>query len=138
MISPPLVEKFKTGNEKPNLLLCRSSIVWSIFLSFFSQTLLLPDNCLDWFRQFAVDFKGPLLCLRQFLTIESFSKMMTNTFYFMLKFLFVVEIFKLLYWLFGYVGKPLDQKTMVNSKIYDFTGWTTNNQNTQITQYLKN
>ena len=50
------------------------------------------------------------------------SKMMKNTaFYFMLKALFVFEIFTFLSWLFGYVEKWLDKKAVVNFKIYDFT-----------------
>ena len=41
-------------------------------------------------------FKGPLSGLRQFLTNESSLKMMTNALYFMLKALFVLEIFAFL------------------------------------------
>ena len=37
--------------------------------------------------------------------IESPLKMMKNAFYFILKTLFVLKIFKFLSWLFGYVGK---------------------------------
>ena len=55
--------------------------------------------------------------------------MMKNAFYFMLKALFVLEIFTFLSWLFGYVEKRLDKKAMVNFKIYDVTDWTTNNYN---------
>ena len=85
-------------------------------------------------------FKGSLSGLRQFLTIfifESPSKMIENAFYFMLKALFVLEIFTHLSYLFGYVEKRLDKKAMVNFKIYYVTEWTTNNYNTHITQYLK-
>ena len=63
--------------------------------------------------------------------------MLKNTFYFMLKALFVLEIFTYLSWLFGYVEKGLDKKAIVNFKIYDVTDWTTNNYNTLIAQYLK-
>ena len=38
--------------------------------------------------------KGPLLGLRQFLTTESPLNMMKNNFYFILKALFVLKIFK--------------------------------------------
>ena len=62
---------------------------------------------------------------------------MKNAFYFVLKALSFSEIFTLLSWLFGYVEKQLDEKVMVNFKIYDVTDWTTNNHNTRITQYLK-
>ena len=36
-------------------------------------------------------FKGPLLGLRQFLTIENSLKVMKNAFYFILKALFILE-----------------------------------------------
>ena len=63
--------------------------------------------------------------------------MMKNTFYFMLKALFVVEIFTFLSWLFGYLEKRLDKKAMFNFKIYDVKNWATSNYNTDIVQYLK-
>ena len=50
---------------------------------------------------------------------------MKNAFYFMLKALFVLEIFTL----FGYAEKRLDKKDDVNFKIYDVTDWATNNYN---------
>ena len=54
---------------------------------------------------------------------------MKNVFYFMLKALFVFEIFAFLSLLFGYVGKRLDEKAKVNFKIYDLSDRTTNNFN---------
>ena len=63
--------------------------------------------------------------------------MMKNTFYFMLKALFVIEIFTFLSWLFGYLEKRLDKKGMFNFKIYDVKNWATSNYNTDIVQYLK-
>ena len=54
--------------------------------------------------------------------------MMKNTFYFILKALFVLKIFKFLYSLFGHVEKRLDLKDKVNFKIYDVTGRLTNKQ----------
>ena len=63
--------------------------------------------------------------------------MMKNAFYFMLKAFSVLVIFKFLSWLFGYVEKPLDKKTMVNFKVYEVTNWTANDYNTHIAQYLK-
>ena len=63
--------------------------------------------------------KGPLSGLKLFLTTESLLKM--------LKALFVLEIFTFLPCLFGYVEKRLGKKVKVNSKIYDFTDWATNN-----------
>ena len=81
--------------------------------------------------------KGPMPCLRQFLTNENPLKMMKNAFYFMLKALFVLGIIAFLSWLFGYAEKRLDMKTTVNFKTRDVTDWTTDNYNTHITQYLK-
>ena len=46
---------------------------------------------------------------------------MDKAFYFMLKALFVPEIFRFLYWNFGYVEKRFDKKVVVNFKIYDVT-----------------
>ena len=64
--------------------------------------------------------------------------MMKNAFCFILKALFILEIFTFLrYLLFGYVEKRLDKKAMVNFKIYDVTDWATNNYNIHITQYVK-
>ena len=62
---------------------------------------------------------------------------MKNAFYFMLKALFVLELFKFLPWLFGYMEKKLSKKANVNSKIFDATDRTINNYNTHIDQYLK-
>ena len=55
----------------------------------------------------------------------------------MLKALFVLKIFKLLFWLVGSAGKRLDQTPKVNFKVYDVTDWETNNYNIYIAQYLK-
>ena len=63
--------------------------------------------------------------------------MMKNAFYFMLKVLFVIEIFKFLSSFFGYVEKRPNKKAKVSFKVYDFSGWITNNYNTCIFQYLK-
>ena len=51
----------------------------------------------------------------------------------MLKALSILEIYTFLSWSFGYLGKQLHKKAMVNFKIYDVAYWTTNNYNT----YLK-
>ena len=51
------------------------------------------------------NFKGALKGLRQFLIIESPLKMIKNAFYFQLKALFVLKIFKIFSCLFGYVEK---------------------------------
>ena len=64
-------------------------------------------------------------------------KIMKNVFYFMLKALFVLEIFKFLSLLFNHVDKQRDKKVNVNSKIYSITDWTAKNYNTHVAQYLK-
>ena len=51
--------------------------------------------------------------------------MMKIFFYFILKALFALEIFKYLFWLFGHVGKQLDKNAKVNFKIRDVTSWVT-------------
>ena len=79
--------------------------------------------------------KGPPSGLRRFLTTGSPLKMMKNAFYFTLIALFVLKIFTFLSWLFGYIGKRLDQKAKLNFKIYDFAGWTANNSNTRCPIY---
>ena len=56
--------------------------------------------------------------------------MMKNAFSFLSRDLFVLEIFTILFWHFGYVEKRLDKNAMINFKIYDVTDWTTNNYNT--------
>ena len=52
--------------------------------------------------------KGALSGLRQFWATESPLQTMKNAFYFTLKALFVLKIFKFLSWLFGHVEKQLD------------------------------
>ena len=62
---------------------------------------------------------------------------MKNTFYVVLKALFVLEIFAFLSLHFGYIERQLDKKAMLNFNFYDVAKWTTNNHNAHITQYLK-
>ena len=61
---------------------------------------------------------------------------MKNALYFMLKALFILEIFTFLSCVFGYVEKRLDNKAMVNFKICD-SDYAINNYDTHITQYHK-
>ena len=62
---------------------------------------------------------------------------MKNAFYFLLKALFVLKLFKFLSRLLGYVEKNgLIRKDQINFKIYDVTTWLTNNYNIFIAQYL--
>ena len=58
--------------------------------------------------------------------------MMKNAFYFILKALFVLKIFK-----FDFLfmqDKRLDQKDKINFEIYDVRDWVTKNYNTYIAQ----
>ena len=55
--------------------------------------------------------------------------MMKNAFLFTLKAFLILKISKFLYWLFGHVGKRLDQKEKVDFKIYDIRIWVTKNCN---------
>ena len=53
------------------------------------------------------------------------------------KALFVLKVFKFLYWIFGHVAKWLDKKDKVNFKFYNVTAWLINTCDTHIVQYLK-
>ena len=64
--------------------------------------------------------------------------MMKNAFYFILKALFILKIFKLLSWLFGHAEKSLDYKDKANFEIHGVMAWLTKNWNRRITQYLMN
>ena len=61
--------------------------------------------------------KGPISVLRQFLTSGNPLKKMKNAFYFMLKALFVLDIFKFLSWVFYYVEKWLYRKAPANIRL---------------------
>ena len=64
--------------------------------------------------------------------------MMKNDFYFMLKALFILKIFKFLScFFFDYIRKRVYKKAKADFKICDATSWTTNSYNTYIAQYLK-
>ena len=63
-------------------------------------------------------------------------KMMANAFYFILKALFILKIFKSVLTFWSCREKQLDYKDEVNFKIYDVTTWLINNYNTHIAQYL--
>ena len=69
---------------------------------------------------------------------DSPSRMMKNSFYFILKVLFVLKIFKFFLDYLGMQKKRPDQKDKVNFEIYDVTVWLTKNCNTHIAQYLTN
>ena len=62
--------------------------------------------------------------------------MMKNAFYFILKALLVLKIFKFLPGISVHVEKQLDQKDKINFKIYDITTWLTYNYNKDIAQYF--
>ena len=61
---------------------------------------------------------------------------MKNAFYFILKALFVLKIFKFCLDVLGMYEKQLDLKDKFNFKVYDATAWLTKNCITHITQYL--
>ena len=61
---------------------------------------------------------------------------MKNTFYSILKALFVLKIFKFLSWLFGHIEKTASLEGKINLKIHYVTTWLANNYNTHIPQYL--
>ena len=62
--------------------------------------------------------------------------MIKNAFYFILKILCVLDIFKFWSWVFGNVEKTASLKSRVSFKTYDVTAWSTNNYNTHIAEYL--
>ena len=62
---------------------------------------------------------------------------MENTFYVILKGLFVLEIFIFLSCLFGYVEKRFNEKVKANFKIYEVTDWTKNNYDTYASRLYK-
>ena len=63
---------------------------------------------------------------------------MKNAFYFILKALFVLKIFKFLSWLFGRAEKWFDWKDKVSFEIYDVATYLTNNNNKLTAKYLTN
>ena len=67
--------------------------------------------------------------------MQAFLKIIKNTSYFILKALFVLKIFKFLFWRFGNEEKN-GRIRKTNFKIYDLTTWLTNDYNTHIVQYL--
>ena len=70
--------------------------------------------------------------------IESPLKMIKNTFYFMLKALFVLEIFKFLAWLFSHVAKTVDKKDKVNCLRLLFKVITKREKHYKMRQFLQN
>ena len=81
--------------------------------------------------------KSALSGLRKYLATKSPLQVMKNDFYFTLKALSVLKIFRFLFSLFGHVEKLLDYKNKANFKIYDVTTWSTDNCNIHIAQYFK-
>ena len=73
-----------------------------------------------------------------FICFNDSPSMMKNTFYFILKALFVLKIFKFLSWLFAHVEKTAWLERKDTFEIYDVTAWLTMNYNTHIAQYLTN
>ena len=63
-------------------------------------------------------------------------KLFKNAFYFVLKALFILKVFKFLSWFFGHVEKTTWLERKVNFKIYYVTSWLTKNCNTHVAQYF--
>ena len=75
---------------------------------------LMPKQFLvSWKVQLKVALSG----MRQFFVTEIPLKMKKNTFYFILKALFILKMFKFISWLFGHVEKQLDWEDEINFKI---------------------
>ena len=68
--------------------------------------------------------------------IENLLEVMKNAFYFILKALFILKIFKYLSRLFDPVGKTAWLKSKFNFTIRDVTLWFINNYNTHIAKNL--
>ena len=81
---------------------------------------------------FIIDIKDAISGLRQLLATERPLKAMKNAFYFTLRALFLLKIFKFLFWLLSHVEKKLDYKDKVSFKIYNITTWEANNCNRYI------
>ena len=91
--------------------------IWSCEFNFSSQNYR-KIHILAWFKRtsnfFVINihicwpFKGAPSGLTQLLTTTSSLKLFKNTFYFTLKAVFVLKIFKFLSWLFGHEEKRLD------------------------------
>ena len=75
---------------------------------------LMPKQFLvSWKVQLKVALSG----MRQFFVTEIPLKMKKNTFYFILKALFILKMFKFISWLFGHVEKQVDWEDEINFKI---------------------
>ena len=62
---------------------------------------------------------------------------MKNGFYFILKVLFSLKIFRFLSWHSWHLQKAVDEKLKVNFKNYDVITWETNKYNADNTQNVK-
>ena len=99
---------------------------------------------LQWKKDYLVSFKYRVLKVglspsKKVCVIcqsENSLKMMKNAFYFVLKAFFVLKIFKLLSWLFGYVGKTAWLEDKINFKIHEVTTWFTNNCNSHFVRLV--
>ena len=99
-----------------------------------SDTSIWPNHTFNRYFKVGLPFskkKKTIICFNQ-----SFLKMMENAFYFKLKALFVLEIFKKIFVLTFWLCRKTDKTAKVNSKIDDAADWR-NNYNTYIVQYLK-
>ena len=81
----------------------------------------LEHICYNFSKKFFLKFHSRFW--DNFWPIERPSKMMKKVFYFMIKALFILETFTFLPLLFGYVGKRLDKKVIINFRNYGATEW---------------
>ena len=93
------------------------------FLSTIDLVELVP--VMEYFCMLVIIYLQNKMCFICF--SESILKIKKIAFYFILKALFVLKIFRFLFWLFGHVVKRLDKKDKVNFKFYDIRAWLTGN-----------
>ena len=86
---------------------------------------------------FKLDLKGHSQVKDNFFATENPLKMIKNAFYFTLKAVLVLKIFKCISCIFSHIEKRLNYKDKVNFKIYGVVNWLINNCKTHIDQYLK-
>ena len=91
----------------------------------------IVDGC------YSYAIKGSLSGLKQFLATEGLLRMTKNAFYFIIKALFILKVFKFLSRLFYQVEKTVLLDDKVNFIIYNITTWLPNICNTHIDQYPK-
>ena len=98
-----------TWFKPKKLAINNDKIKWTIFYVA-SKKCFMPTKFPGLFNDGIVLKREPVikfLGLRQILTFQSPLKLMKSAFYLTLKALFILKIFKFLFWLFGHVEKRL-------------------------------